>query len=58
MALWIKLVGAIFKRRGMARQERLDTWLTNSTPERNWKDRNKEQYHGQRNDEALVPGPG
>ena len=42
----------------MARQERLDTWLTNSTPERNWKDRNKEQYHGQRNDEASAPGPG
>ena len=41
MTLWIHLVEATFKLRGQARQEKLDTWLTGITPEKNWKDRKK-----------------
>ena len=51
MALWIKMVEAIFKKRGQARQEIVDSWLTNSTPRRNWKVRHKE-------DEEIVTGGG
>ena len=39
MALWIRHVEEIFKKRGQSRQERVDTWLAVSTPERNWRDR-------------------
>ena len=43
MTLWIHLVEATFKLRGQARQEKLDTWLTGITPEKNWKDREKNE---------------
>ena len=42
MALWIKIVEAIFRRRGQARQELIDSWLTTSTPVKNWKDKYKD----------------
>ena len=42
MTLWIKLVEAIFKKRGQARQVKIDTWLTNTTPEKNWRDKYKD----------------
>ena len=42
MTLWIKLVEAIFQKRGRARQVRIDMWLTNSTPEKNWRDKFKD----------------
>ena len=41
MELWINIVEIIFKRRGETRQEKLDSWLTNSTPEKSWKDKYK-----------------
>ena len=41
MALWIQLVEAIFKRRGQARQELMDSWRTGSTPTQSWRDRLK-----------------
>ena len=43
MQLWITLVEAIFRKRGQARQEQIDMWLTNTTPEKNWRDRLKSQ---------------
>ena len=43
MTLWVKLVEAIFQRRGRARQEKLDTWLTGTMPERSWRDTYKEK---------------
>ena len=41
MTLWITLTESMFKKRGQARQERMDTWLTEITPEKMWKDRLK-----------------
>ena len=41
MTLWITLIESIFKKRGQARQERMDISLTESTPEKMWKDRLK-----------------
>lgn len=41
MMLWITLSESIFKKRGQARQERMNTWLTETTPEKMWKDRLK-----------------
>ena len=32
---------AIFRKRGIVIQEQLDTWLTETTPEWNWKDKFK-----------------
>ena len=46
MALWIRLVEEIFKKRGQARQKRVDAWLTGSTPEKNWRDRWKANTSG------------
>lgn len=43
MMLWIKIVESIFKCRGQARQEQIDTWLTASNPVRNWKDRHRQK---------------
>ena len=43
MQLWITLVEAIFRKRGQARQEQIDMWLTNTTTERMWRDRLKSQ---------------
>lgn len=40
--LWITMVEAIFKKRGEATQMQIDTWLTNSTLRRNWKDKYKD----------------
>ena len=37
------MVEAIFRQRGQARQERIDTWLTRTTPPRNWKDKYEEK---------------
>ena len=44
MQLWITLVEAIFQKRGQVRQEQMDTWLTNTTPEQMWRDRLKYQH--------------
>ena len=33
MTLWIKLVEAIFRKRGQVHQVQIDDWLTWSTPE-------------------------
>ena len=42
MKLQVKLVEAIFKQRGQARQEQIDTWLTQTTSTRNWRDMYKD----------------
>ena len=43
MSLWITMVETIFRKQGQARQTQIDTWLTNTTPERgSWKDKYKE----------------
>ena len=42
MQLWITMVEAIYKKRGEAKQLQIDTWLTSSTPGRNWKDKYKD----------------
>lgn len=36
------IVKVIFQTRGEARQETVDTWLTNITPQRNWRDKYKD----------------
>ena len=41
MTLWMKLVESIFKKRRQARQEKMDTWLTQTTPRKMWKDKLK-----------------
>ena len=50
LTIWIKLIEVIFKRRGQARQEKMDTWLTQTTPEKNWKDRHKHNKMTQNTD--------
>lgn len=43
MSLWIKLVEAIFRKRGEAHQQKLDEWITRSSlPDQHWKDKYKE----------------
>ena len=42
LALWITIVEAIFRKRGQARQETIDTWLTGTTPPQ-WKEKYKEE---------------
>ena len=54
MQLWITVVETIFRRRGQARQEQMDKWLTNTTPERTWRDRLKNQHEQAHNLEGLV----
>ena len=63
MTLWIQIVEAIFRKRGQARQEKIDSWLTGSTPSRNWKDKYKKVDCGcnSRRQDGLggrVPDPG
>ena len=63
MTLWIQIVEAIFRKRGRARQEKIDSWLTGSTPSRNWKDKFKKgnRNNNSRKQEGLggrVPDPG
>ena len=41
MELWIQVVEIIFRKRGQATQEKIDTWLIKSTPAKNWKDKYK-----------------
>ena len=41
MYVWVTLVETIFRKRGSARQEKIDTWLTRTTPPKNWRDREK-----------------
>ena len=57
MELWIQIVEILFRKRGEATQEKLDTWLTNSTPVRNWKDRYKGERDKQiyRLEELRIP---
>ena len=57
MELWINIVEIIFRRRGEARQEKLDTWLTNRTPEKNWKDKYKEKLEStdKQGEEKRIP---
>ena len=45
MVMWIKIVESIFKGRGQARQEQIDTWIITSTPVRNWKDRHRHKEY-------------
>ena len=42
MSLWITIVEAIFRKRGRARQTKINTWLTDTTPPRNWRDKYKD----------------
>ena len=42
MELWVTMVESIFKLRQRESAETLDTWLTATTPERDWKDKYKE----------------
>ena len=42
MTIWITLVETIFRRRGQARQELMDTWLTETTPVRSWREKLKD----------------
>ena len=41
---WITLVETIFRRRGQARQELMDTWLTETTPVRSWREKLKDAH--------------
>ena len=41
--LWITLVETNFRKRGQATQVKMDTWLTQTTPERMWRNRLKSQ---------------
>ena len=43
MELWIKLVEITFRKQGMARQEKLYDWLSETTAERSWRERLKER---------------
>ena len=57
MELWIQIVEILFRKREEATQEKSDTWLTNSTPVRNWKDRYKGERDKQiyRLEELRIP---
>ena len=41
MERWITLIEAIFKKRGIARQTKLNTWLTERIPSKDWKSKYK-----------------
>ena len=55
MELWIAVVEAIFRKRGQATQVKLDTWLTERIPEKNWKDKYKDR-HGKENTQMMDLG--
>ena len=42
MSLWITIVEAIFRKRGRAQQTKVNTWLTDTSPQRNWRDKYKD----------------
>ena len=56
MMLWITMVETIFRKRGEARQMHIDSWLTNSTPPKDWKDKFKET--GRRTKNLVDSGLG
>ena len=48
MELWILMIESIFKQRLEEGTRTLDTWLTNSTPNRDWKDKYKDGNNGKK----------
>ena len=57
MSLWVTLVESIFRKRGRARQIKINTWLTGTTPPKNWRERKKHTTDCQNKQKHMGGGP-
>ena len=56
MMLWMTLIETIFQKKGVARQLRLETWITGTVPPWNWRDKYKDNQQISQNPVGRVLG--